>query len=125
MKIRNITREIENVLGKSLSEKGFIERKDVNEDGTYIWEFACGDMEISLEERFRKYLFIKFALYNIPAIEEKCLVSFLPETTLKEQAYGFAFTDEEDLRNLLLRLKPIIMEQGIPWMEETYAKYKK
>ena len=125
MKIKNIAKEIECVLGKSLGEKGFIERQNIKENGTYIWEFICGDMGISIEERFRTNLFIKFALYNIPILIEKHLVSFLPETTLKEKIYGFAFSDEEDLRKLLLRLKPIIMEQGIPWMEETYAKYKK
>ena len=118
MQIKNITKVIEEVFGNELKKMNFKEKKWTIENGRYTWVFEQENYAICILLNFGRYLHIKFSLTNISSLEEEELVSFLEESTLEEKIYGFEFSDEEDLRNLLLRLNPIIMEQGIPWMEK-------
>lgn len=125
MKITSMTKIIDEVLATELEEKGFKKNYFKAEDGRHEWHFQKKYKDIRLMECLKQYISVTFSLFHTVVLLDKELYEFVPEKSLKDMAFGFEFSDEQTFRDLLLRFKPIILEQGIPWLDENYEKYKR
>lgn len=125
MKRSEITEIINEVLGNDLVRRGYGESHFRSADGKYEWHFEKNNKDIRLTEAGEGRMRVTFLLFNTTVQLQRELCSFIPEADLQDRALGFEFTDGQTLRDLLLRFKPIIMDQGIPWMTENYEKYKR
>jgi len=111
-----MTQCINEILSPKLEKDGFVPCLSETEDGRYEWSFQKGKAYIRLLETFGERIRIDFYVFDRIGNTSKSITKFVPNSTVLDNVGGYEFNNEEEFRELLSRLTPVILNEGINWI---------
>ena len=124
MEINEMTQCIKSVLETDLNNLGFSKKYFLGEGGRYEWHFRKIDQDIRFMEMEKRYVKITFTLLHVIRPLDLDMTELLPESSFMDELYGFECKDIHEFEKLLLKIRPIILDKGIQWLDTNYAKYR-
>ena len=125
MLIAEIEQCIKENIESDLVKMNFLPLFCQGEDGSYQWHFRKENQNIRFMEFEGEYIKVTFTLYGLKRPLGKEIFTMIPESTISDMAYGYHFCCKEELEKLLIRLKNVILTDGIVWMNTNCEKYRR
>jgi len=113
-----MTQCINEILSPELEKEGFDKFFFESADGRYEWHFRKGKASIRILETLGERICIDFYVFGRVGATNTSIASFIPGSTSIDDVYGYEFNNEEEFRELLSRLTPVILNEGMDWILE-------